>query len=134
MRNRRPSIDIIELGCALMEQFDFKAALLLSLSEDPRANSSSSHSSAASDQRDQDKIVDQCIVGGTANLSCIEFKGSDFPSSSKKSCRSEESFFFGKDYDLERHYVSDLVMNYVVPKLISSKVIATLAATYFFAD
>jgi hypothetical protein len=94
-----------------------------------RAHSSSSHSAAASDRFNHDKIIDQCIVGGTAGLSCVKIH-----SSLALGQPTNTSSLFGKvSRSLEKLFVSEIV-DYIVVVLnsIPNKVIANFGSKIIY--
>ena len=84
-------------------------------SENERASSSSSYLSATSDVGIQDKIVDQCIIGGKGNLS---FTVISLPLVSKDSTHSG-CVFWGK-ITSEELFVCEIVRQHILPRLKAS--------------
>ena len=81
-------------------------------SENERASSSSSYLSATLDVGIQDKIVDQCIIGGKGNLS---FTVISLPLVSKDSTHS--GCVFGEKITSEAVFVCEIVRQHILPRL-----------------
>ncbi len=81
-----------------------------------RALSSSSHSKAASDKLNQDKILAQCIIGGKEALSfAINIPRVQDDSSPAK--HQKRTSAFGKEYKIETLFVESLVKENIIPGL-----------------
>ena len=79
--------------------------------------STQSHSStAASDQYNQDKIVDQCISNFVSALSSV----TEIPKL-RGTRPSQQQCAFGQKYHLQKDFVFNLVVSNIIPKLNQAK-------------